>query len=127
MTDTNEGSNGLSDALADSAATHHASVSRHGAINAVYLSGELDAVNAPVVERALAMALSDLADRDGEALEVDLSAVTLIDSTGISALVRTRRKALSAGRSFSVTAASPSVRRLLTLTRLDEVFLLPPA
>jgi anti-sigma B factor antagonist len=93
---------------------HHATV--------VFLAGELDAATSPHAADTLATALADALERRVAAIELDLSAVPFIDSTGMGALVSARRAALAAGVSFTVCAASQPVRRLFTITKLDEVF-----
>jgi anti-anti-sigma factor len=87
-----------------------------------FLSGELDAAAHARTSGVLSAALQDAVERDVPCVEVDLSAVSFIDSTGMSALVATRRAALSAGRRFLVREASAPVRRLFSITKLDEVF-----
>jgi anti-sigma B factor antagonist len=97
-------------------------VSRRGEATVVFLSGELDITTADQVEAALAAALADAAEREASRVEADLSGVTLLDSTGVSLLVAARRTAVASQRTFVITAASEQVARLLTLTRLDQVF-----
>lgn len=56
-------------------------------------------------------------------LELDVGAVTFLDSTGIGALVRLRQEALAAGKAVVLTHAPRQVIRVLDLTGLSEVFL----
>lgn len=58
----------------------------------------------------------------GEVVDVDLSAVSFIDSSGLGALVRARHLAVDAGRRLRLTAASPQVVRLLELTGVRDLF-----
>jgi anti-anti-sigma factor len=62
----------------------------------------------------------------GARLVLDLAGVTFIDCAGINTLLATRRRAQLEGGSLRVLRASPRVRRLITLTRLDAV-LMPTA
>jgi anti-anti-sigma factor len=55
-------------------------------------------------------------------LDVDLSAVSFIDSSGISALIAIRNAAREAGGSLVISKASPAVLRLFELSGLRESF-----
>jgi anti-anti-sigma factor len=55
---------------------------------------------------------------------VDLSGVTFMDSTGLKVLLTIQRRAQLAGGSFAVAGATRSVRKVLTLTGLDQTFAL---
>lgn len=72
---------------------------------------------------------SQLGDHALEALHtvsphivLDLSGVTFMDSTGLKVLLTIQRRADLAGGSFAVAGASRSVRKILTLTGLDQAF-----
>ena len=54
-------------------------------------------------------------------LEVDMSAVTFIDASGIGVLLAARRLAVDAGGSLTLRAPSWAVRRLTGVLGLDEV------
>jgi anti-sigma B factor antagonist len=58
---------------------------------------------------------------------VDVSGLTFMDSTGISALVRCRNKARELGREFLISAAGGEVASVLELTGLDTYFSKPDA
>ncbi len=83
----------------------------------VALRGELDVTDAA----SAAVALSALAARDCEII-VDLAGLEYIDSSGLAALVLARRHARQAGGDLLLAAPQQQVLRLLTLTRLIEVF-----
>ena len=51
---------------------------------------------------------------------VDASGLTFCDAAGLRALVRARRRAERAGRSFDVVHPSPCLRRLLQLVGVDD-------
>jgi anti-sigma B factor antagonist len=83
----------------------------------VALRGELDVTDAA----SAAVALIALAARDCEII-VDLADLEFIDSSGLAALVLARRHARQAGGDLLLAAPQKQVLRLLTLTRLVEVF-----
>jgi anti-sigma B factor antagonist len=84
----------------------------------VRLEGELDAYTAP----ALVACLADL-ERDGvDAIVIDLSQVTFIDSTGLGALVSGYNGAAARGGTVELVASDPRVTRVLEMTSLDRLF-----
>jgi anti-sigma B factor antagonist len=83
----------------------------------VALSGELDLVDAPGVAAALAAVASP-----GRQIIVDLAGLKFIDSSGVAALARGRGHARQAGGDLRLAAARHEVLRVLTITRLIEVF-----
>jgi anti-sigma B factor antagonist len=86
----------------------------------VALRGELDVTDAA----SAAGALIALAARDCEII-VDLAGLDYIDSSGLAALVLARRQARQAGGDLLLAAPQRQVLRVLTLTRLIEVFGVP--
>ncbi|MFE4633594.1 STAS domain-containing protein [Streptomyces sp. NPDC056773] len=74
--------------------------------------GEIDMDDADGLRKNLTTAL--VSSRDG--LDVDLSAVTFCDSSGLHVLLDLNRLALEAGKSLVLTALSRPVARLLRLT-----------
>jgi anti-sigma B factor antagonist len=84
----------------------------------IYLAGDVDLVREPELNR-LADAYFDSDDVD---VEVDLSAVTFMDSTGLAFLMSLRRYAHRRGG--TVTLLSPSGRslRLLELAAVPTLF-----
>lgn len=83
----------------------------------VALRGELDVADAA----SAASALIALAARNCKII-VDLAGLEFIDSSGLAALVLARRHARQAGGDLLLAAPQRQVLRLLTLTRLIEVF-----
>jgi anti-sigma B factor antagonist len=79
-------------------------------VRVVEVVGEFDLALRPAFNDALAKA-------DGH-VEVDLGAVSFLDSAGIAALVEGRKAALDRGASFRVTEASDTVIRMLDITGL---------
>ena len=83
----------------------------------VALRGVLDIVDAVSV----AAALTALAARERDII-IDLAGLEFIDSSGVAALVRGRRQARYAGAELLLAAPQQQVLRVLTLTRLLDVF-----
>jgi anti-anti-sigma factor len=91
---------------------------RDGDVCTVSLSGELDMSAASDVTQALDREIR----RSGtEAVRVDLSAVTFLDSSAIGVLVTAQRSAHAAARQFTVTGAHGHVRRVLDVTGVLSV------
>lgn len=60
-------------------------------------------------------------------LDLDLSGLVFIDSSGLAALVRLHRRVVEgADAVFNVVALTPYLRSLLQMTALDKLFSLPP-
>jgi anti-sigma B factor antagonist len=83
----------------------------------VALRGELDIADAVSVAAALAAVAAR--ERD---IVIDLAGLEFIDSSGVAALVRGRRQARDAGGELLLAAPQQQVLRILTLTRLIDVF-----
>ena len=82
----------------------------------VQLSGEIDlAMN----EHLRTLVETSLAGRP-DAVEVDFSGVTFMDSTGIRFLVGYRTRCNALGASWSLVGVSPSIKRLIELSGLDD-------
>jgi anti-anti-sigma factor len=77
------------------------------------LTGEVDIE----LERELREAIRD-AERAGQPIEIDAHHVTFIDSTGVSFIAELATRATPRVR---VLRAPPSMKFLLTVTRLDEL------
>jgi anti-anti-sigma factor len=88
----------------------------------VAISGEIDIASGPQLRDQLLSVIR----RQGARLTLDLAGVTFIDCVGINVLLAARRHALLEGGSMRVLRASPHVRRVIALTRLDRE-LLPTA
>ncbi len=84
-------------------------------LNTVSVFGELDQATAPELRSALTAAFGA-----GGAVLVDLSDCDFIDSTGLSLLVEAKRKMAEDERQFGVCCPDADVRRLLTLTGIDD-------
>ena len=88
----------------------------------ITVSGEIDSSTAP----GLRSCLIEVLTRPGTAeVEVDLRAVTFLDSAGLSALATAHRTAQSAGRQLLMRCGTTrAVRRPLQITGLLDVFTL---
>jgi anti-anti-sigma factor len=84
------------------------------------LAGEMDLANAETAEAALREALLD-----GQEVVADLAELEFIDSTGLAMLVAAMREGGS--RLSFLPSRHASVRRLLSLTGLDERMNFSPA
>lgn len=93
------------------------STSEYGGHVVVALRGELDITGAAGVAAALAV----VAARKPE-IVVDLAGLEFIDSSGVAAPARGRRHARHAGGDLLLAAPRQQVLRVLTLTRLIDVF-----
>jgi anti-sigma B factor antagonist len=93
------------------------STSEYGGHVVVALRGELDIAGAAGVAAVLAA----VAARKPE-IVVDLAGLEFIDSSGVAALARGRQHARHAGGDLLLAAPRQQVLRVLTLTRLIDVF-----
>jgi anti-sigma B factor antagonist len=84
----------------------------------VSVSGELDIATA---EQAYTY-LSDVIDAWPLPVSVDLSGLTFCDASGLGALARIARHARQAGRQLRLTAARPSLLKIMRITGLDRTF-----
>ena len=90
---------------------------RSGSHLTLYVEGEIDALAAPDLIDAYGRHNTPTAD----AVSVDLSAVSFLDSSGLLALHRMHQWTTQGGGSFKLIEPSPSVERILQLTGLDSV------
>ena len=81
----------------------------------VRVDGELDLATAPALRAALERALAD-----GDQLVVDLSAVTFIDSSGLSVLVRAYQ-VLGVTGTLKVRGPSSQARRLFEMAGVESL------
>jgi anti-anti-sigma factor len=92
-------------------------ISEQGAVKVVHLHGPID------VSRA--MELRDLLgaqiDTPSARVLLDLSDVTLIDSSGIGILVTAHRRADGQGARFGLAGAAGTVARVFEMTRTNKL------
>ena len=83
----------------------------------VTLPAEIDVTNADMVREELASVLNE-----GAALLIaDLSKTSFCDSAGVSALVRTFRRAATGESSMRLVVSTPAVERVLSITGVDRL------
>jgi anti-sigma B factor antagonist len=93
---------------------------RHGAAAVVRVSGELDAYRAPDLEDLGASLLAD----GVHTLVLNMSGTTFLDSSGLRAMVTLRDRMLHAEGEFALVDPTDAVRRLLTITGLEDQFVI---
>jgi anti-anti-sigma factor len=91
---------------------------RVNGIALVAVDGELDLATA----EAFGDRLIRLIDGGCPRLVVDVAGLTFCDSSGLSALLRARTHASSAGGSVTLVGVSPQLSRILLITDLDRQF-----
>ena len=84
----------------------------------VTVVGEVDLETASRLGDHTLAALRDVSPH----LALDLSGVTFMDSTGLKVLLAVQRRADLAGGSLALVGPTRTVRRILTLTGLDQTF-----
>lgn len=87
-------------------------------------TGEIDLSNAHAVKSAV---LSLTTHPGVTSVALDLSGVTFLDSTGISALVSCQRRLMADGIAFGIVGASGAPRRVLELTNVLGALTTQPA
>jgi anti-sigma B factor antagonist len=88
-----------------------------GAVARVVASGELDLAAAPTLRANL-----DEAVDQGGGVDVDLTAVTFLDSTALSVLVAARKGAADRGQRLTLAGSSPAATRVIELAGLTDLY-----
>ena len=88
----------------------------------VEIGGELDIATA----EAAVTYVRRVIDNHRGPVVADLAALAFCDASGLGALVRMARYAERAGCSFRLVSASPSLVKIMRITRLDRRFLSLP-
>lgn len=70
--------------------------------------------------------LGEQLDGPGARVLVDLSAVRIVDSSGVGILVTAHRRAATLGARLVLAGAQPTVRRVFELTRTDRLLRIVP-
>ena len=91
----------------------------------VWVGGVLDLYTASRLREAMLELL--VGRNDPFEIILDVSAVDFIDSSGLGVLVAVLKRLRHIGGDLVVRAPSPSLRRLLAVTRLDTVFTMEAA
>jgi anti-sigma B factor antagonist len=84
----------------------------------VRVRGELDIATA---DQAYAY-LRDVVDNEAGPVTMNLSELTFCDAAGLGVLARVAGYARRSGRSLKLTAARPSLIRIMNITGMDEAF-----
>lgn len=95
-----------------------AHVARDGDRALVRLIGELDLAAAEQAERAIALAER----RHPPVIEVDLSTLAFMDSTGLRLILQARRRAREEGRRLLLRRGPQAVQRVFEATALLTLF-----
>ena len=88
-----------------------------GQVAVVTLPVEIDVTNADVVREDLLAVLN----HGAVLLVADLSKTTFCDSAGVSALVRTFRRAAASASGMRLVVSAPAVQRVLSITGVDRL------
>lgn len=67
-------------------------------------------------------ALADMLNQNGANVVLNLQAVTFLNSSNISRLLRLRKQMLSAGRKLTICGANDQVGGVFAVTGLDKIF-----
>jgi anti-sigma B factor antagonist len=84
----------------------------------VVLTGEIDILSAGRLRETLMAVCNSGEPR----VVVDMTNVTFMDSTGLSALVSSAKRFRSAGGEVALRSPGPSVRKVMEITGLTRVF-----
>ncbi|MFC7532002.1 STAS domain-containing protein [Actinoplanes sp. GCM10030250] len=94
-------------------------IERNGDTLVVVPEGDVDIDNAAVLRQVLQQVI----DRgDCPHVEVDMSSVTFLDSSGLGMLVAARRAAEAKGATLRLSNPGPVVRMVLEVTNLHDSF-----
>ena len=83
----------------------------------VHAAGELDADSGA----QLGTILADAFDSGPDAVVLDLTDLSFIDSVGLSVLVSAHQRGAADGIPLEIHSVPPACRRVFEITRLDEV------
>ena len=90
--------------------------SSNGDSHVIRVSGEVDVSNKDELNSAIA----DAQAQDAQEVEVDLTEVSYIDSSGIGVLVAAAHRAADAGTRFFVSHPQRNVARVLSMLGMGE-------
>lgn len=86
------------------------------------IAGELDLNRVPVVREQLAALISGKAPR----ILLDLTGLTYIDSSGLALFIESLQRMQSYGGKLALFGLSDTVRHILEIARLDQIFEIHP-
>lgn len=87
----------------------------------VTANGEIDLSSSPKLRQALLAAIDDY-----EAVQVQLTDIAYMDSSGVATLVEALKASRAKSRQFELLAPSTPVLKVLQLARLDALFKIVP-
>ena len=88
----------------------------------ISVSGELDIATAGQAYAYISDVIDAWPGESPAPVSVDLSGLTFCDASGLGALARIARHARQAGRQLKLTAARPSLRKIMRITGLDRAY-----
>jgi anti-sigma B factor antagonist len=91
-------------------------------VEVVIVSGEIDIASAA----RLISGLNDAVANCESPVVVDLTGVGFMDSTGLALLLNAHRRLTRRGKGFAVVCVDGPVRRVFTITDMDEVLHVSP-
>ena len=100
----------------DAYSPFHIDVRSHNGSVVIAVVGELDVAGARQMQPCIDAAL----EASAGSLVLDLGDTTFIDSSGISALLAARQKAVRAGGQLHLTRVRPQARRVFELSGVDH-------
>lgn len=83
-------------------------------------SKDITSVTAPALLEEIKELIA--ANQESKILIADLTTVNMIDSQGLNLLVGLYQETGRLGWEFQITGANPSIKRLLSFVKLDEIF-----
>jgi anti-sigma B factor antagonist len=86
-------------------------------VNIIYLSGDIDLSNSPVLRKKL----NELLNHSSNIL-VDLSSVSYMDSSGLATLVEAMQKTARTNGKFKISGLKGEVKNIFEIARLNDVF-----
>jgi anti-sigma B factor antagonist len=88
-----------------------------GQVSVVTLPAEIDVTNADATREELLAVLN----QGAAMLVADMSRTVFCDSSGVSALVRVFRHAVTSGTAMRLVVSTPAVQRVLSITGVDRL------
>ncbi|MBM7096819.1 MULTISPECIES: STAS domain-containing protein [Alteribacter] len=95
----------------------HIDIKENGPERYVSLAGEIDVYTVPKLKEELI----PVTEEPNKQVIVDLSGINYIDSTGLGVFIGALKATDQSGSSLKITGVNDRVRRLFTITGLDEV------
>jgi anti-sigma B factor antagonist len=84
----------------------------------VRVAGELDAASVGRLESVL----EDAITRGARRIEMDLSRLSFVDSSGLAVLIRAQQRVAARGGALAIEPASEPARRLFEVAGVSELF-----